>query len=240
VCQSNPGYKSAPSKAVVSVSSIEKPYLASAPSSLKPAVVDGLLDNFPVHILVDSGASENFVDVKICQKPTSIGMASSEESIPTYGIVVATLSFHNRAYLTTTFSVIKNLCSDVIVGQEFLKLHSSVTFMMNGPEEALTIPPLKPQQLSVGVARLDPPRLFEFFLPECTPIASHSRKYTPEDAKFIESEVQQLLAADIIEPAQSPWRAQVLVVHRTYTYKIEADNQLHNCVYGALSKMAVL
>ena len=68
VCPSNPGYKSAPSKAVISVSSIEKLYLASAPSSLKPAVVDDLLDNFPVHILVDSGASENFVDVKICQK----------------------------------------------------------------------------------------------------------------------------------------------------------------------------
>jgi len=47
---------------------IEKPYLASAPSSLKPAVVDSLLDNFPVHILVDSGASKNFVDFKICQK----------------------------------------------------------------------------------------------------------------------------------------------------------------------------
>jgi len=86
VCQSNTGYKSAPPKAVVSVSSIEKPYLASAPSSLKPAVVDGLLYNFPVHILVDSGASKNFVDFKICQKlhlainglPTSIGMASSE------------------------------------------------------------------------------------------------------------------------------------------------------------------
>ena len=61
---------------------------------------------------------------------------------------------------------------------------------------------------------LDPPRLFEFFLPECTPIASRSKKYTPEDAKFIESEVQRLLAADIIEPAPSPWRAQVLVVHQ--------------------------
>jgi len=68
VCQSDTGYKSAPSKAVVSVSSIEKPYVASTPSSLKPAVVDGLLDNFPVHIFVDSGASENFVDFKICQK----------------------------------------------------------------------------------------------------------------------------------------------------------------------------
>jgi len=73
---------------------------------------------------------------------------------------------------------------------------------MNGPEEALTIPPLKPQQLSVAAARLDSPRLFEFLLPECTPIASRSRKYTPEDAKFIESEIQRLLAADIIEPAR--------------------------------------
>jgi len=61
-------------------------HLASDPFSLKPVVVDGLLDNFPVHILVDSGASGNFVDVEICQKlhlaingsPTSIGMASSE------------------------------------------------------------------------------------------------------------------------------------------------------------------
>jgi len=153
-------YKSAPSKAVVSVSSIEKPCLASAPSSLKPAVVDGLLDNLPVHILVDSGPSENFVDFKIYQKfhlaingsPASIGMASSEVSIPTCRIVVATFSFHNRTYPTTTFSVIKNLCSDVIVGQEFLKLHSSVTFVMNGPEEVLAIWPLKPQQLSVAVA----------------------------------------------------------------------------------------
>jgi len=85
---------------------------------------------------------------------------------------------------------------------------------MKCPKEALTIPPLKPQQLSVAAARLDPPRLFEFLLPECTPIASRSREYTPEDAKFIESEVQRLLAAYIIEPARSPWRAQVLVVHQ--------------------------
>jgi len=224
-CQWKTGSKSAPYKAVVSVSSIEKTYLASTPSSLKPGVVDGLLDNFPVHILVDLGASENFVDFKVCQKlhlaikgpPTSIGVA------PTCGIVVATLSFHNRTYSTTTFSVIKNLCSYVIVGQELLKPHSSVTFVMNGPEEALTIPPLKPQQLSVAAARLDPPRLFEFLLPECTPIASRSRKYTPEHAKFIESEIQRLLAADIIEPARSPWRAQVLIEHQGSKKRLVID-----------------
>jgi len=75
-------------------------------------------------------------------------------TVSTERIVIATLSFHNRTYPTTTFSVIKNLCSDVIVDQEFLKLHSSVTFVMNGPEAALTIPPLKPQQLPVAAATM--------------------------------------------------------------------------------------
>jgi len=80
VCQSNTGYKSAPSKAVVSVSSIEKPYLASAPSSLKPAVVDGLLDNFYLwicrhlsaqsygtwlHIIYDSGSFGDYCNVPL-------------------------------------------------------------------------------------------------------------------------------------------------------------------------------
>ena len=54
---------------------------------------------------------------------------------------------------------------------------------------------------------MEPPRLFEFLRPECTPIASRSRKYTSEDAKFIALEIQRLLAADIIEPARSPWPA---------------------------------
>ena len=120
-----------------------------------------------VHVLVDSGAAENFVDLKICKKlrlpvngsPNSLGMASSDVSIPTCSAVTAKLSFSNRTYPITTVSVIKNLCYDVLVGQEFLKLHSSVTFVMNGPEEALTIPPLKTQQLSVAAARLGSPHL---------------------------------------------------------------------------------
>jgi len=59
---------------------------------------------------------------------------------------------------------------------------------------------------------LEPPRLFEFLLPDCKPIAAPSRRYNSEDKIFIKSEVQRLLGADIIEPARSPWRAQVFVV----------------------------
>jgi len=48
-------------------------------------------------------------------------------------------------------------------------------------------------------------------LPLDTPL---KMPYATEDAKFIDSEIQPLLAADIIEPPRSLWRAQVLVVHQ--------------------------
>jgi len=107
------------------------------------------------------------------------------------------------------------LCADVIVGQEFLKRHASITFVMNGPEESLTInTPMtaEPKRLSVAAAKLEAPRLFEFLSPDAKPVASKSRRYNQEDQAFIEAEVGRLLAADVIEPSRSPWRAQVLVV----------------------------
>jgi len=61
------------------------------------------------------------------------------------------------------------------------------------------------------VENLEPPRLFEFLLPDCKPIAAPSRRYSSEDMTFIRSEVQRLLDVDIIEPARSTWRTQVLL-----------------------------
>ena len=103
----------------------------------------------------------------------------------------------------------------LIVGQEFLKRYTSVTFVMNGPEDPLTIGTLSTTtsgQLSVTAAKLDPRQLFAFLLPECKCVASKSRRYSCDDSEFIQSEVKRLLTADITEPARSPWRAQVLVV----------------------------
>jgi len=58
---------------------------------------------------------------------------------------------------------------------------------------------------AVAAADLEPPRLFEFLLSDCKPIAAPSRRYNSEGKKFVKSEVQRLLDADIIEPARSPW-----------------------------------
>ena len=62
------------------------------------------------------------------------------------------------------------------------------------------------------MAALDvPPSLFENLNDDCHPIATKSRKYGYPDQQFIHNEVQRMLKEGIIEPSNSPWRAQVVV-----------------------------
>jgi len=139
-----------------------------------------MLQGVPVQILVDSGASENFVDREIANclgrpvkgNATSISMASSEVSVQTCGKVSGELNLLGRKYRDASFNIMQNLCADVIVGQEFLKRHASVTFVMYGTEETLLIAtPMcsDAAHLSVAVAKRDTPRLFEFLSPNCKP-----------------------------------------------------------------------
>ena len=58
---------------------------------------------------------------------------------------------------------------------------------------------------------VEPLSLFSGLKPNCKPIAVKSRRYSQNDRKFIELEIQRMLKEDIIEPSTSPWRAQVLV-----------------------------
>ena len=82
---------------------------------------------------------------------------------------------------------------------------------MGGPEAPIKI--LKQDEcLAVAAAKAKAPRLFRFLTDDCRPIATKCRKYSVDDQKFIADQIKRMLAADIIEPSQSPWRAQVLVV----------------------------
>ena len=58
---------------------------------------------------------------------------------------------------------------------------------------------------------IDPPPLFQYLSADCKPVATKSRRYSKEDKDLITAEVQQLLEKGIIEPSDSPWRAQVVV-----------------------------
>nr|XP_026689427.1 uncharacterized protein K02A2.6 isoform X1 [Ciona intestinalis] len=201
-----------------------RPYLssilASAPNCLEPAIVTGTLAGATVDILLDTGASNNFIDRGTARKARlslnkvimSINMAAGSNPTKTFGRTKATLSFLGRKYVDVTFDIIEGLCADVILGQDFLKMHSEVTFKLGGDADKLIIPYVPMEIAALSAAKVSPPRLFEFMDRHAQPYASRSRQYSREDQAFIRSEVQRLIASDIIEASRSPWRAQVLVV----------------------------
>ena len=47
-----------------------------------------------------TAVAQRRVKKAVGKRPTSIGMASSEVSLPTCGVVIANLSFHDRTYPT--------------------------------------------------------------------------------------------------------------------------------------------
>ena len=96
------------------------------------------------------------------------------------------------------------LCTDIILGQDFLKQYKSVEITFGGSKPTLHVCALK-------AMNVPSPSLFRNLTPDCKPVAVKSRRYTADDSKFIETETKKLLADGITEPSISPWRAQVLV-----------------------------
>ena len=114
------------------------------------------------------------------------------------------ITVNDRVYKSITFRLIENLCVDVILGNEFQRLHKSVTFEYGG-----TLPPLNICGLST--LNVDPVEPFSNLQKDYKPVATKSRRYSKPDQDFIKSEIQSLLTEGVIESSNSPWRAQVVV-----------------------------
>ena len=84
--------------------------------------------------------------------------------------------------------------------------HQNVNIHLGGPLPTLHLGALDAVKTSTPV------RLFQHLKSECRPIASKSRRYSRSDSVFISYEVKRLFKEGLIEPSNSPWRAQPLVV----------------------------
>jgi len=107
VCRSKRLSTDVPSAAFAApAQSVSQPFVASAPSTLASAVVPGTLSDSPIQVLVDSGASENFIDLDVCARlnlrvngeRSSIGMASSEIAVETLGKTTEDLKLLDQTY----------------------------------------------------------------------------------------------------------------------------------------------
>ena len=138
-------------------------------------------------------------------------MASKSHSVKVNGNVSVDLNVFNNQYPDFKLAVMKNLCSDVILGLDFMKLHSKVNFEMNGSKSAISIDNHHLNLCNVLAANIEPPRIFRSISSNCVPVATKSRSYGESNKKFIEEEVAKLLENGVIKPSQSSWRAQVLI-----------------------------
>ena len=84
------------------------------------------------------------------------------------------------------FTVLKDLLTDVIIGQDFMDKHQNVNIHLGGPLPTLHLGGLEAVKMSTPI------RLFQHLKSECRPIASKSRQYSHSDSVFISYKVKQL------------------------------------------------
>ena len=215
VCKSNsPSSRPEQGGAMASV----YPTLAAVPSSTPPSLqtssTEVIINGSSARALVDSCSSESFIHPHLadtlhlqkCPSHRSISMAQSTLSAKTLGDCVVNLTLNGKTYPNFRLSILPGLCADLILGLDFQKQHHSICFHHGGPK-----PPL--EVCGLTTLKVESPDLFANLTDDIHPIATKSRKYGYEDRKFIDSEVQRLLDEGIIEPSNSPWRAQVVVTH---------------------------
>uniref|UniRef100_A0A8C4WTX5 ribonuclease H n=1 Tax=Eptatretus burgeri TaxID=7764 RepID=A0A8C4WTX5_EPTBU len=162
--------------------------------------------------LIDTGSSENFVNSsrakgrkwKIHPRDNTVCMASTSLQSSVRGYCNVELDVKGYTYRDVRVLVLRDLCADVILGHNVLKQHTSVEIPFGGNKPRLILNALT-------TAEVSSPLLFANLSLDCKPIAIKSRRYTTADMNFITSETKRLLEEGIIEPSDSPWRAQVLV-----------------------------
>jgi len=186
--------------------------MEGVPASLSKSSISVIMNHKQFTALVDSGSTNSFIHPKLVQacslkmlpSKDTISMATKTLSARVQGICKADIETDERVYSNVTFHVFPNLCADMILGQDWQAKHESITIKYGGEEPTLKI-------CNLSTLDVKPPALFQYLSPDCKPIAAKSRKYSSEDQEFIKTETNRLLAEGIIEPSDSPWRAQVVV-----------------------------
>ena len=148
---------------------------SSSPPSLSKAVTPITIDGHKVKALVDTGSSESFIDASIVKakslrtfnSKTKIAMATNDHCSHTQGHIVCKLKFKDQHYNEVKLSILPDLCSDVILGHDFLKKHEKVEIPFEGPRKPFSL-------CGLAAAKVDPPFLFENLTDDCKPIATKS------------------------------------------------------------------
>ena len=186
---------------------------AAAPTCLARAITEVIVNGVTLNALIDTGSSDSYVSENVARKnqwltfpsKTQIILASTRLVSNTKGHCFVSLIHKKTIYPGVKLSVLPDLCTDILLGHDFLERHKSVEIPFQGVQPSFSL-------CNLSASTLPSPALFANLDPTCRPICIKSRRHSFEDEHFIRAEIDRLLKDNVIEPSRSPWRAQVLVV----------------------------
>ena len=165
------------------------------------------IDGMSANALIDTGSTLSHINKNFafkhkfrrCNEYNEIGLAISGSGSQSEGYCLSTIQLKNRCYPDMKLLILSNLLTDVILGQDFLKLHNQVLIEFGGPQSSLIIGALECIKTDIV------PHLFEHLSSDCKPITTKSQKHSVTKEKFIAETVRNDLQNGIIEPSTSPW-----------------------------------
>ena len=102
------------------------------------------------------------------------------------GCCTADITLKNCTYPKVKLSVLKDLCSDIILEHDFQKRHKRVTIELHGPQSDLIVS--NAPSCALAAASVDELSLFANVNPDSKHIATKSRRFCFSDKTFIAEE----------------------------------------------------
>ncbi|GFY06678.1 putative retrovirus-related pol polyprotein from transposon opus [Trichonephila clavipes] len=157
VCKSRPGRN--PSNVVASSNTLAA--ISGSTHCLQKSKIKALVNKIQLSALIDTGSSLSILNEKHVAKCKlkvepylgKISMANSSMVTETEGVCKVNLKIENFTYQNVELLVMKDLCSDVLIGHDIRNRHSSVEIGFHGNRPPLTI-------CSLAVAQVPPVSLF--------------------------------------------------------------------------------
>ena len=134
--------------------------LAIFPTGLPHVAVTVTINGHELTALIDSCSSDSFISedsvkqlgLEIQPSSRNISMALTTMNTSITGCCTITLTLGDNVHNGIRLSVLKDLCSDIILGNNFQKLHKSLTIDMGGTTPDLIISNTSPCQLLPSTA----------------------------------------------------------------------------------------
>ncbi|XP_054266988.1 uncharacterized protein LOC128989145 [Macrosteles quadrilineatus] len=158
VCKSNPTQHF---KVKLKTSSTSAALIATThnTSVLKDSTVEAKVNGLKANCLIDTGSTSSFVNLKFVQlnkikmynESGQVSLAASNMKSNVHGFVEINLNLLNHNYNNFKMTVLEDLCTDVLIGHDIMKLHSNIQVWFGGK---------KPPLLVCSCAKVEPPKLF--------------------------------------------------------------------------------